>query len=378
MLRITSITTQSKCQEVLKSLLLEEYDKLSFLHFDNKGRDKSSGLSELDVELKEKISKTTMTSLCECGLITFVDLKENEVNEDNPASSVPSQTGQLTKTEETPKIEATSRLNTDTELSNMVAASKNFGEFSEKLAHFLEIPQKRISAFVGLMNAASELSNKKISWKELLAKIEEKGYSFNTTDKKIIVEATTAKLGIPFLKLVSEALIASSSLQNSEKELKQSAPETSQNPEETAKTEPAEVSDRPPYVSIFKNLSLSEETCHLEEIKRLEASIQQIDKSLPLAEKIKAVLEVLGEEELIANPEFIQFTEKAIKLPKISYNTDYFSIDEKMMVMKWNKVCSRLSKIYTDGKPYVPSSVFLTDLREVILTQQQLNQIINN
>ena len=148
--------------------------------------------------------------------------------------------------------------------------------------------------------------------------------------------------------------------------------------EEIPKAEAEETFDEY-WSGIFKCMPkiISTDKYRIENVSKKEQQFLAINKSNPMAFRIKEVLEIMEDISLVADPNFITLSEQIFtKVPVIKVEKS-MALYEKMRLLQWSKMLQKfVQKYYTNDPNFrVRIENFLTELREIIMTPEEIAKI---
>ena len=330
------------------------------------------------------------------------------------------------KTEEkSPKVKSSEEFSKEY-AEKLYEESENLEEFSGKLADYIQISDSRIrNAFEELLKAVAE--TQKMSWfciENIIKRSSQnlcKRAEFNTNTKVLISKAVKERFNLTllvFLKLIKELMIEvnSKAKENSEsesepevvseakaeeepepnmesEEVPEAKAEEESKPEpEPEKTTPEAKAERKPeseskqeetfdeyWSGIFKCMPkiISTDKYRIENVSKKEQQFLAINKSNPIAFRIKEVLEIMEDISLVADPNFITLSEQIFtKVPVIKVEKR-MALYEKMRLLQWSKMLQKFVQRYYTKDPNfrVRIESFLTELREIIMTPEEIAKI---
>ena len=327
--------------------------------------------------------------------------------------------------EKSPKVKSSEEFSKEY-AEELYEESENLEEFSGKLADYIQISDSRIrNAFEELIKAVAE--TQKMSWfciENIIKRSSQNLYKkaeFNTNTKVLISKAVKERFNLTllvFLKLIKELMIEvnSKAKENSEPEsepevvsetkseeepepeselevVSEAKSEEDSEPEpEPEKTTPEAKAERKPeseskqeetldeyWSGIFKCMPkiISTDKYRIENVSKKEQQFLAINKSNPIAFRIKEVLEIMEDISLVADPNFITLSEKIFtKVPVIKVEKS-MALYEKMRLLQWSKMLQKFVQRYYTKDPNfrVRIESFLTELREIIMTPEEIAKI---
>ena len=155
-------------------------------------------------------------------------------------------------------------------------------------------------------------------------------------------------------------------------------PKTEPEPEVTSEAETKETFDEY-WSGIFKCMPkiISTDKYRIENVSKKEQQFLAINKSNPMAFRIKEVLEIMEDISLVADPNFITLSEQIFtKVPVIKVEKS-MALYEKMRLLQWSKMLQKFVQRYYTKDPNfrVRIESFLTELREIIMTPEEIAKI---
>ena len=325
--------------------------------------------------------------------------------------------------EKSPKVKSSEEFSKEY-AEKLYEESENLEEFSGKLADYIQISDSRIrNAFEELIKAVAE--TQKMSWfciENIIKRSSQNLYKkveFNTNTKVLISKAVKERFNLTllvFLKLIKELMKEISPEAEATSESEQEAeeiseektekepeselevvPETKSEEEPEPEPEPEETTpeakaERKPeseskqeetldeyWSGIFKCMPkiISTDKYRIENVSKKEQQFLAINKSNPIAFRIKEVLEIMEDISLVADPNFITLSEKIFtKVPVIKVEKS-MALYEKMRLLQWSKMLQKFVQRYYTKDPNfrVRIESFLTELREIIMTPEEIAKI---
>lgn len=186
-----------------------------------------------------------------------------------------------------------------------------------------------------------------------------------------------------------EAKVGSVSEESSKKEteVKPESKEESEKPKEVEsqaevikQTDEKDEDDFDEYWSgIFKCMPkiITKDASRIQKVSKKEKQFLAIDKSQPISSRIKEILEIMEEFNLVTDESFINFSEQIFtKVPviKIEKSTPLY---QKMRLLQWSKSLQRfVQKYYTNDPNFrVNIDKFLEEVREMIMTSEEIKKV---
>lgn len=291
------------------------------------------------------------------------------------------------------------------EIKKALEDAKTFEEFLKAVVSLIEVPEEKIELFIKLLLLADGM--RRVSWKDIEAVFEKNKIKFNTYDRKILTEAVTGKLNIPFLKFI-KGLLAIKSSEYFEKEgleeKKECEPEETNRasecglqPEEhksnitsdvelnngdknLTQEEPQHHEEKNQGIPYFRVLSCMPDCKYPENMPKItafEENLLKIDKSAEIkdrVDKLLAAMEYVADSE---NDEVNRYVCLLMQLKVIS--TEDVSIKRELKRpirarMKFMESLTKIVKLY-DLEAEVKIADFLENIRLVIMTDDELKKI---
>ena len=155
-------------------------------------------------------------------------------------------------------------------------------------------------------------------------------------------------------------------------------PKPEPEPEVTSEAETKETFDEY-WSGIFKCMPkiISTDKYRIENVSKKEQQFLAINKSNPMAFRIKEVLEIMEDISLVADSNFITLSEQIFtKVPVIKVEKS-MALYEKMRLLQWSKMLQKFVQRYYTKDPNfrVRIESFLTELREIIMTPEEIAKI---
>lgn len=315
--------------------------------------------------------------------------------------------------EKSPKVKSSEEFSKEY-AEKLYEESENLEEFSGKLADYIQISDSRIrNAFEELIKAVAE--TQKMSWfciENIIKRSSQnlcKRAEFNTNTKVLISKAVKERFNLTllvFLKLIKELMIEvnAKAKENSEPESEpevvseaksevepkskpeleepkteaEEEPKPEPEPEVTSEAETKETFDEY-WSGIFKCMPkiISTDKYRIENVSKKEQQFLAINKSNPMAFRIKEVLEIMEDISLVADSNFITLSEQIFtKVPVIKVEKS-MALYEKMRLLQWSKMLQKFVQRYYTKDPNfrVRIESFLTELREIIMTPEEIAKI---
>ena len=327
--------------------------------------------------------------------------------------------------EKSPKVKSSEEFSKEY-AEKLYEESENLEEFSGKLADYIQISDSRIrNAFEKLIKAVAE--TQKMSWfciENIIKRSSQnlcKRAEFNTNTKVLISKAVKERFNLTllvFLKLIKELMKEISPKAEETSESEQEAEEISEEKaeeeskpeleaEEISEAKSEEDSEPEPepekitpeakaerkseseskqeetfdeyWSGIFKCMPkiISTDKYRIENVSKKEQQFLAINKSNPIAFRIKEVLEIMEDISLVADPNFITLSEQIFtKVPVIKVEKS-MALYEKMRLLQWSKMLQKFVQRYYTKDPNfrVRIESFLTELREIIMTPEEIAKI---
>ena len=133
------------------------------------------------------------------------------------------------------------------------------------------------------------------------------------------------------------------------------------------------------WSGIFKCMPkiITKDASRIQKVSKKEKQFLAIDKSQPISSRIKEILEIMEEFNLVADESFITFSEQIFtKAPviKIEKSTPLY---QKMRLLQWSKSLQRFVQKYYTNDPNFRVNVdkFLEEVREMIMTPEEIKKV---
>lgn len=271
--------------------------------------------------------------------------------------------------------------------------TKNAQEFGEKLAEYLQLSEKKSKeALIALISAVEQTDS--ISWFDIENRVNSnKEITFyNHYTKKIIAKNLKEIFDLTMMKFLKEVKnIMKRTLRSSKTEAKNAVqyfedinPVEKETIELTQQYSKPETNHQEPneketfdeyWSSIFSCMPkiITSDTKRINKISNIEKQLEIINKRQSVENRIKEVLEIMEEPNLISDECFVSFSRNILmKKKKIEIRKET-PLYEKMRFLQWSKLVQKfVLKYYTDDPNFrVDIARFLTELREIIMTAEE-------
>lgn len=393
------VTDYEKLLELIRAIFVEEFDtktgiriednKLFLkLHFEKEPPQQSiyaltecGAVKYLEYNFpKEKLDDSTK-AVSECGEESGSAGDVENVNEsfgDNPEGK---EKADVSPEHVPTKLssKAADKLLDIPELYPISKGVSSVDEYLTKVTDFLGIPKEKCDAFINLVKIYSTL--KKPTWKNISDAFKEQNMRFNTYDKKLIIDAVSNKLGLPFLKVVSficreMAGLDFSSNDGNTENIEGNATTTIED-----ETQIGQANGNVPY-KLFSCMPDVLGEKKNEQLLKMESALIAIDKSLPMEEKIRIAVTVFSENGFnngvyTNDPDklkkFIIFTQRAMSGNKVTFAQEVVNPEGatentiRIHILNWSNIAKNIAKMYD---PYTSKEIkaieFLEDLRKIL------------
>lgn len=242
------------------------------------------------------------------------------------------------------------------EFNSILNKSDNKTDFIKAVAEWLELSENRQKFFALFVEFAQDMDQ--ITWAKLETAIVGEEISFNSYDKQKMISAVRAKTGKQFPKFLKEISEIAKGLP-----LPQEVKTDEIEPEDKAKAEDeiVELSNLRCYVKVS------------DDFIQFEKKLNNIDKRLCLQERVKQIL-VLTEYNGNDSDEILSYVIALMQLPEIDCGAEEIKqfqngLKLRLSLTRW--VNDNLVK-YDGESGKMILSEFLTDLRKVIMTPDEL------
>ena len=278
----------------------------------------------------------------------------------------------VTKKKEPTKTE--SKIISIPELKEIAKKATSFDDFAELVAKWLEM-DKRQEFFKNLIIVSADVD--KITWKELEKALKNNNIAYTQWDKIWSGQQVSEKLKeksvtmLPLLNAIVEykGYSFKQTEEQTEKEnsTEQPTEETTENAEENSE-EVAEAISSKPRVKM---------EC-MPEIKDFEETLASVDKTQPVEERVRYVLEAMGLSELPAKEQkqIIEIASTAVKKGRMAFDIIFVEakipIEQTMTArMTFSKFVNDFVQKYESGKK-VKLLTFLSELQKIIMFESEI------
>lgn len=278
----------------------------------------------------------------------------------------------VTKKKEPTKTE--SKIISIPELKEIAKKATSFDDFAELVAKWLEM-DKRQEFFKNLIIVSADVD--KITWKELEKALKNNNIAYTQWDKIWSGQQVSEKLKeksvtmLPLLNAIVEykGYSFKQTEEQTEKEnsTEQPTEETTENAEENSE-EVAEAISSKPRVKM---------EC-MPEIKDFEETLASVDKTQPVEERVRYVLEAMGLSELPAKEQkqIIEIASTAVKKGRMAF--DIIFVEAKIPIEQTMTARMTFSKFVNDFVQKYESDrkvkllTFLSELQKIIMFESEI------
>ena len=397
-------------EELIKAV--EKTQKMSWFYIENiikKTAEEMYEQSDFNTNTKLLISKAVKEKF-NLTLLAFLKLIKESMEKVKAA--------EIEIPETKPKNKFKPEKLSEERLEKMYNEAESMTEFYRELANYTQIyTGKMQNAFITFMSIMERVNwKKKITSndiekilkkagiherieplkKEIIFKIIEEKFGISVVDFVYTVEEVIEKFPVKHTKtketktkseetsgprLETEAEETSESKPEEEEPKAKAEEKAESKPEEEPKAkaeEKNEVFDEY-WSGIFKCMPkiISTDTYKIENASKKEQQFSAINKSNPIAFRIKEVLEIMEDVGLVADSNFITLSERIFtKVPVIKVEKS-MALYEKTRLLQWSKLLQKfVQKYYTNDPNFrVRIEDFLTELREIIMTPEEIAKI---
>lgn len=282
------------------------------------------------------------------------------------------QTGEE-KAETTPKTKT--ELITISELEEIAKKATSFEHFVKLVAEWMEMEKKQ-EFFINLVMVSTEIDN--ITWKDLEKALKEKNISYIIYDKVWTSNQVTKKFKeysvtiLPFLKIIRQ--YKDYSFKNAEK---QQTVEENTTKQETEKKklnieEKVEEFDESP---IPKNRVKME--C-MPEIKDFEEILANVDKTEPVEQRVRYVLEAMGLNKIPVKEQkqIVEIASTAVKKERITFDSIFTNIPIRQVMevrLTFSQFINNFVQKY-EGNKMIKILDFLEELQKTIMLDSEIER----
>ncbi len=272
----------------------------------------------------------------------FQKEKDSELTKCNNKEEVKST--ELTKSNEeevkcSENAECNEEIANNQEIEEIAQKANSFENFAELIAEWLDVG-KRKRFVIDLINAVTEIE--KITWRNINGALSEKKVNYTQCDKILVSKQITSKVGktiLLFLKMVKE--------------------EYKNYPFESSADSKSEV-----------NVKME---C-MPEIKEFEETLANIDKTQPIEERVRGVLNFMGlgtllesEQKQIIRIVSVAVSEENIDFDSVCKKADISMEEKTELRMIFSKLINDFVSEYDKSGKNVKIVTFLSDLKEIII-----------
>lgn len=257
------------------------------------------------------------------------------------------------------------------ELEEIAQKATSFDNFAELIAKWLEM-DKRQEFFKNLIIVSANVD--KIKWKELEKALNNNNISYKLWDKAWVTQQVSEKLKeqsitiLQLLKAIVEQYKGYSFKQKEEQSQKENSTEqVTENNEKNSK-ESIEADSLRPRVKM---------DC-MPEIKDFEETLASVDKTRPVEERVRYVLEAMGLRELPAKEQeqIIEIASTAVRKERMAFDIIFVEanipIEQTMTVrMTFSKFVNDFVQKYESDRK-VKLLTFLSELQKIIMLESEI------
>ena len=278
----------------------------------------------------------------------------------------------VTKKKEPTKTE--SQIINIPELEEIAKKATSFDDFAELIAKWLEM-DKRQEFFKNLIIVSADVD--KITWKELEKALKNNNIAYTQWDKIWSGQQVSEKLkekSVTMLPLLN-AIVEYKSYSFKQKE-EQSEKENSTEQATEEATENAEKNSKEANETVFSRPRVKMEC--MPEIKDFEETLASVDKTQPVEERVRYVLEAMGLGELPAKEQkqIIEIASTAVKKGRMAFDIIFVEtkipIEQTMTArMTFSKFLNDFAQKYESDRK-VKLLTFLSELQKIIMPESEI------
>ena len=278
----------------------------------------------------------------------------------------------VTKKKEPTKTE--SKIINIPELKEIAKKATSFDNFAELIAKWLEMDKKQ-EFFKNLIIVSADVD--KITWKELEKALKSKNIAYTQWDKNWSSQQVSKKLkeySVTILPLLN-AIVEYKGYSFKQKE-EQSEKENSTEQATEEATENAEKNSEKANETVFSRPRVKMEC--MPEIKDFEETLASIDKTQPVEERVRYVLEAMGLSELPAKEQkqIIEIANTAVRKGRMAF--DIIFVETKIPIEQTMTARMTFSKFVNDFVQKYESDrkvkllTFLSELQKIIMFESEI------
>ena len=278
----------------------------------------------------------------------------------------------VTKKKEPTKTE--SKIINIPELKEIAKKATSFDNFAELIAKWLEMDKKQ-EFFKNLIIVSADVDT--ITWKELEKALKSKNISYTQWDKVWSSQQVSEKIkenSVTILPLLN-AIVEYKGYSFKQKE-EQSEKENSTEQATEEATENAEKNSEKANETVFSRPRVKMEC--MPEIKDFEETLASIDKTQPVEERVRYVLEAMGLSELPAKEQkqIIEIANTAVRKGRMAF--DIIFVETKIPIEQTMTARMTFSKFVNDFVQKYESDrkvkllTFLSELQKIIMFESEI------
>ena len=360
---------------------LKEYKEDEDLQVETENDSKQRNVG---VESSEKIEQTNVESEdSEQPEQTNVESEDSEQSEQtNVESGDSEQTEQPKKKRGRPatkKLEPKKETKSEPtinipKLEEIAKKSNSFEHFAELVAKWLEM-DKRKEFFKSLIIVSAEVD--KITWKELEKALKNKNVFYTQWDKTWSGQQVSEKLKEYSATMLSFLNVTKKYKEYSFKEVEEYSTEENSSKQDVEKTRTnfEEKTDKF-NETVFPKPRVKMEC--MPEIKEFEETLASVDKTQPVEERVRYVLEAMGLNNMSVKEQkqIVEIASTAVKKGRMSFDIIFVDanipIEQTMTVrMTFSKFVNDFVQKYESGKK-VKLLTFLSELQKIIMFESEI------
>ena len=259
-------------------------------------------------------------------------------------------------------------------LEEIAKKSNSFEHFAELVAKWLEM-DKRQEFFKNLIISSAEVD--KITWKELEKVLKDKNVFYKQSDKTWSSQQVSNKLKEYSTTILSFLKVTKKYKEYFFKEVEEHSTEENSSKQEVEKT----TTDFEEKTDKFNERVFPKPRAKMkstQEIKEFEKILANVDKTQPVEERVRYVLEAMGLNNMTVEEQkkIVEITSIAVKKERMDLDIIFeeanIPIEQKMTVhMIFSKFVNDFLQKYESGKK-VKLLTFLSELQEIIMLESEI------
>ena len=259
-------------------------------------------------------------------------------------------------------------------LEEIAKKSNSFEHFAELVAKWLEM-DKRKEFFKSLIIVSAEVD--KITWKELEKALKNKNVFYTQWDKTWSGQQVSEKLKEYSATMLSFLNVTKKYKEYSFKEVEEYSTEENSSKQDVEKTRTnfEEKTDKF-NETVFPKPRVKMEC--MPEIKEFEETLASVDKTQPVEERVRYVLEAMGLNNMSVKEQkqIVEIASTAVKKGRMSFDIIFVDanipIEQTMTVrMTFSKFVNDFVQKYESGKK-VKLLTFLSELQKIIMFESEI------